>query len=127
MIRDQSGIGLTHPIHLHGHDFWVIAQESGMWDFSTATLNLSNPPRRDVASLPPNGYMAIAFKKDNPGSWLVHCHIAWHASQGLAMQFVERESEITVGTTDKSAFEDVCTAWDSYAAKEVYEQDDSGI
>jgi hypothetical protein len=86
-----------------------------------------NPPRRDVASLPGNGYLAIAFKKDNPGSWLVHCHIAWHASQGLALQFVESESDIAVSMTDTAAFEDTCSAWDDYTPTEFYMQDDSGI
>lgn len=31
--------------------------------------------RRDVASLPGGGYLVLAFKTDNPGSWLMHCHI----------------------------------------------------
>lgn len=33
--------------------------------------------------------MVIAFQMDNPGAWLMHCHIAWHASSGMAIQFVE--------------------------------------
>jgi len=90
-------------------------------------MNLVNPPRRDVAKLPANGYLAIAFKKDNPGSWLLHCHIAWHASQGLAMQFVESESSIAIGMSDTAIFEDTCSAWAAYAPTEPYLQDDSGI
>lgn len=54
---------------MHGHDFWVVAQGTGVYDASTVTLNKSNPPRRDVASLPGNGYLALAFKLDNPGAW----------------------------------------------------------
>ncbi|KAH8818025.1 laccase precursor [Hyaloscypha sp. PMI_1271] len=127
VIQDSSGIGLNHPIHLHGHDFWIIGQATGIFSVDTSALNLINPPRRDVATLPGNGYLAIAFKKDNPGAWLLHCHIAWHASQGLAMQFVEREADIAVSLTDTAAFEDVCAAWDAYTPTEVYLQDDSGI
>lgn len=102
---------LYHPIHLHGHDFWVIGQATGQFDIDSSDLNLVNPPRRDVASLPANGYLAIAFKKDNPGSWLMHCHIAWHASQGLAIQFVERESEIGQSMANVQMSEDNCAAW----------------
>jgi hypothetical protein len=127
VIQDSSGIGLYHPIHLHGHDFWVIAQDTGIFDLSTSTLNLVNPPRRDVASLPGNGYLAIAFKKDNPGSWLLHCHIAWHASQGLSMQFVESEADIAVSMANTAASEDLCAAWDTWSATMPFEQDDSGI
>lgn len=86
-----------------------------------------NPPRRDVASLPGNGYLAIAFKKDNPGSWLLHCHIAWHASQGLAMQFVESQSEISVNMANTAIFDDTCSKWAAYYPTEPYLQDDSGI
>ncbi|KAL3423691.1 multicopper oxidase [Phlyctema vagabunda] len=127
VISDNTGFGISHPIHLHGHDFWVIGQDTGSFDATSSTLNLVNPPRRDVATLPGNGYLAIAFKKDNPGSWIMHCHIAWHASEGLAMQFVESESEISVAMNDADTFMDTCAAWNDYAAVEVYLQDDSGI
>ncbi|EKD21339.1 uncharacterized protein L3040_000625 [Drepanopeziza brunnea f. sp. 'multigermtubi'] len=127
VIQDLTGIGISHPIHLHGHDFWVIAQGTGVFDAATTPVNLINPPRRDVASLPGNGYLAIAFKKDNPGSWLLHCHIAWHASQGLAMQFVESQSQISVAMSDTAVFHDTCSAWTAYADEALYHQDDSGI
>ena len=39
------------------------------------------------------GYVVIAFKTDNPGTWLMHCHIAFHASFGLALQFLERQQD----------------------------------
>jgi len=90
-------------------------------------MNLINPPRRDVASLPGGGSLAIAFKLDNPGSWLMHCHIAWHASEGFAIQFIESESEITGTMTNTAAFTDSCNAWTSYTPTEAYTQDDSGI
>ena len=51
--------------------------------------------RRDVALLPAGGYLIIAFPADNPDSWLMHCHIAWHASAGLAVQILERQISIT--------------------------------
>ena len=112
---------------MHGHDFWVLGAEVGTFELGTSTLNLVNPPRRDVATLPGNGYLAIAFKNDNPGSWLMHCHIAWHASQGLSLQFVESESEISISMSNTKIFEETCANWDAYTPTEVYAQDDSGI
>jgi hypothetical protein len=35
----------------------------------------------------------IAFKADNPGNWLMHCHIAAHASFGLGAQILERQAD----------------------------------
>ncbi|KAH8589692.1 laccase from botrytis Aclada At 1.67 A resolution [Bisporella sp. PMI_857] len=127
VIQDRTGFGITHPIHLHGHDFWIIAQEYTSYDSANPNFNFVNPPRRDVASLPGNGYLAIAFEIDNPGSWIMHCHIAWHASQGFALQFVESESQIVSTFADETGFQDTCTNWNSYTTVQLYEQDDSGI
>lgn len=57
----------------------------------------------------------------------MHCHIAWHASQGFALQFVERESEIPATITDYDNFNTTCQNWDSYSASMYYPQDDAGI
>lgn len=56
-----------HPMHLHGHDFWVLGQGSGTYDAATADLTLTNAPRRDTVLLPGAGYVVIAFYTDNPG------------------------------------------------------------
>lgn len=83
----------VHPIHLHGHDFVILAQGEG--PFTTDIVpNLNNPTRRDVADCTIGGYVWIAFQVDNPGAWLMHCHIAWHASAGLGIQFIEQPSKI---------------------------------
>lgn len=63
-----------HPMHLHGHDFYVLG--SGQGNFSSPSqLNFVNPTRRDVAMLPANGWLVLAFETINPGAWLMHCHI----------------------------------------------------
>ncbi|KAI0016542.1 multicopper oxidase [Xylariomycetidae sp. FL0641] len=122
----ESQLGLTHPVHLHGHDFFLLAQEPMATFSSDAPLNLANPPRRDVAMLPASGYLVIAFPADNPGVWLTHCHIGWHTSQGFALQIVERRSEIPT-TVSQSAIDGNCEAWSSYASSNAIIQDDSGI
>lgn len=76
----ESRIPLPHPIHLHGHDFIVVG--SGTGSYNGQNLNLVNPPRRDVVLMPARGYLVLAFLTDNPGTWLMHCHIGWHASMG---------------------------------------------
>jgi FtsP/CotA-like multicopper oxidase with cupredoxin domain len=130
VINDHSGGPPYHPIHLHGHDAFVLAQGNGTYSPSTVKLNFDNPPRRDTVTLAAGGHLVIAFKTDNPGSWLMHCHVAWHASEGFAVQFVEREKEIprTMKAGNLEVFENTCETWDRYwNAKEVYGQSDSGI
>lgn len=57
-----------HPMHLHGHDFWVLGTGFGEFDETqVGNLTLVNAPRRDSAMLPSAGYMVIAIKTDNPG------------------------------------------------------------
>ncbi|KAH7100123.1 laccase [Auriculariales sp. MPI-PUGE-AT-0066] len=101
---------IAHPIHLHLHDFNIIAQGSGTFNVSSTTLNWDNPPRRDVAQLPAGGYLLIAFKADNPGVGIMHCHIAWHVSEGLSLELIERASEIDYSAMD-SDWQDTCTTW----------------
>ena len=70
-------------IHLHGHDFAIVEYNSSA-NFTPSVIRppYHNPVRRDVVLLPKNttegvtGYAVIAFKTDNPGAWLMHCHIA---------------------------------------------------
>ncbi|KAI9645249.1 hypothetical protein NHQ30_005984 [Ciborinia camelliae] len=120
----HSALPVPHPIHLHGHDFFVISQQPSAYDAATAssTYNLNNPPRRDVALLPPGGYLVLAFETDNPGAWLAHCHIGWHTSEGFAMQFLERASEIP-RILDSETLQNTCTKWNGKAIA----QEDSGV
>lgn len=116
---------LPHPIHLHGHDFFVLGSGDGMYDSSSASLNFDNPTRRDTASIPGGGWLALAFNSNNPGTWLMHCHIAWHISEGLGMQFLESSDQITL--PDKDTYNDQCSSWQSYYENAYYKKDDSGL
>lgn len=43
----------------------------------------------------------------------MHCHIAWHTTEGLAIQLLERESEF-VPLIDYDVLNSTCAAWDAY-------------
>ena len=126
-VVENTG-ALPHPIHLHGHDFLYLGTGSGAFDQvkSVDSLNFENPTRRDVAMLPSSGWLAIAFKTDNPGAWLMHCHIAWHVSQGLSVQFLERKSEIP-NVINLKALTPTCDAWRKYTPDAYYPKADSGL
>jgi FtsP/CotA-like multicopper oxidase with cupredoxin domain len=51
---------VAHPMHLHGHDFYVLGAGTGIFDGSQP-LKYTNPPRRDVAMLPPSGWLVLAL------------------------------------------------------------------
>ncbi|EGD89375.2 hypothetical protein H113_03006 [Trichophyton rubrum MR1459] len=133
----SSQVAVAHPIHLHGHDFVLLQQSMEPWDSTKVNLKLDNPPRRDVTLLPAGGFIVIAFKPDNPGSWLLHCHIAWHASAGLALQVLERKEDLkalTLNNPDFDFMQENCRRWDAWHSDKTnywnpsgHFQDDSGV
>ncbi|KAH6874866.1 multicopper oxidase [Thelonectria olida] len=121
----ETDLPIPHPIHLHGHDFYVLAQGSGEYTEHTP-LDLTNPPRRDTALLPGPGHLVMAWKTDNPGAWLLHCHIGWHMSEGFAVQFLEREDELEQ-ISNKEMIDDQCATWSAFQDEQGIHQWDSGI
>ena|SRR5436305_11465515 len=113
-------------MHLHGHDFYLLAQGIGAYNSSSVTLVTKNPPRRDVAMLPSSGYMVIGYQANNPGAWLLHCHVGWHKGEGLALQVVERYSEIAT-LIDYDTLNSTCSAWNTYATANSIIENDSGV
>lgn len=59
----------------------------------------------------------------------MHCHIAWHTSEGFGVQLLERESEMRTApdVLDYDAINGTCTNWAAYAAAQDIVQHDSGI
>ncbi|EGX49907.1 hypothetical protein AOL_s00076g548 [Orbilia oligospora ATCC 24927] len=68
----KTPLRLDHPIHLHGHDFFVLAQviNEQVDKNVPVTYDLGNPMRRDTTVLPGGGFLVIAFETRNPGAWL---------------------------------------------------------
>lgn len=75
-----------HPIHLHGHNFQVTHRSGASLN---DTLPDQAPMRRDTVVVNGHGTLKLRFRADNPGVWLFHCHMEWHAHSGLMSTFVE--------------------------------------
>lgn len=81
----------NHPLHLHGYKYSVLASGHGYPPADLyANLDVSNPLRRDTASIEAFGWMLLRLVADNPGIWAFHCHIGWHTEAGMLMQFATR-------------------------------------
>jgi FtsP/CotA-like multicopper oxidase with cupredoxin domain len=63
-----------HPVHLHGHSFRVITRDG-------------KPTRhrewQDTVLLGKQERAEIAFVAENPGDWMIHCHILEHQAGGM--------------------------------------------
>lgn len=133
----------AHPIHLHGHSFFVL--QIGFPEYNSTTgfkgchnnsLNcfvpstvdrcayVGRPPltrdyscnnpewrenmeptfgdptaridpytvRKDTVTVPAGGYAIIQFLADNPGYWIMHCHVETHTLEGMATVINEANS-----------------------------------
>ncbi|KAI5071542.1 hypothetical protein GOP47_0013793 [Adiantum capillus-veneris] len=91
VLQGTSILGTeSHPIHLHGYNFFVVGQATGNFNSSSdpATFNLVDPPERNTIGVPKGGWVALRFRADNPGVWFMHCHLEIHTSWGLETAFL---------------------------------------
>jgi FtsP/CotA-like multicopper oxidase with cupredoxin domain len=69
LIEASNDTAWPHPIHLHGHVFRVLTQPGRPW--------------RDTVLLQPGEKAQLALVADNPGHWMLHCHILEHQAAGM--------------------------------------------
>jgi FtsP/CotA-like multicopper oxidase with cupredoxin domain len=68
-----------HPIHLHGHSFWVAQTDGGViprsarWPETTVLVAVGQSRTLDLVA-------------DNPGDWAFHCHMTHHVMNQMGHQ-----------------------------------------
>ena len=75
---DKSMHPMQHPIHIHGQRFLVIS-----------TNGRANPNLgwKDTALIQTGDTVELLVQMDNPGRWLIHCHIPEHMEAGMQAAF----------------------------------------
>ena len=63
-----------HAMHLHGHHFRVVERDGE---------KVAGAPWRDTELMKADERVKIAFVADNPGKWLLHCHMLEHHAAGM--------------------------------------------
>jgi FtsP/CotA-like multicopper oxidase with cupredoxin domain len=66
----------SHPIHFHGHQFWVVGTDGG------ELLKEARWPEVTI-NVPPGTTRTLEFVADNPGDWAFHCHKNHHAMNAM--------------------------------------------
>ncbi|XP_065929673.1 uncharacterized protein [Magallana gigas] len=67
-------------------DFRSAQWRNSSWNFGNVPgINIENPPKKDTIMVPFRGYVIIRFRTDNPGFWLMHCHLEAHMDIGMAV------------------------------------------
>jgi manganese oxidase len=78
-----------HPMHLHGHTFYVTGTEggripeAGWWPGNTVLVGVAQA-------------RAIEFVANNPGTWMLHCHLPHHMMNQMSSN-VGRMSRLNPG------------------------------
>jgi len=67
-----------HPMHLHGHFFQVLSKNGKPLTGA--------PVIKDTLNVKPGEEYVVAFRADNPGHWMFHCHELHHAAAGMVTQ-----------------------------------------
>jgi FtsP/CotA-like multicopper oxidase with cupredoxin domain len=88
--------GESHPMHLHGHRIVVLSR-----DGAKAT---GSPWWTDSLEVGSGETYEIAFKADNPGIWIDHCHNLPHAVDGLVahLMYDGITTPFAIGTASKN-------------------------
>ncbi|MEO9825392.1 MAG: multicopper oxidase family protein [Paracoccaceae bacterium] len=68
LINDTS---FPHGIHLHGHHFFEVNEDGSLGDLRDTSLVERGASRK----------ITVVF--DNPGKWLLHCHMLGHQASGM--------------------------------------------
>ncbi|KAK7373723.1 hypothetical protein VNO80_07139 [Phaseolus coccineus] len=97
VMQDTSILGAeSHPLHLHGFNFFVVGQGFGNFDPNKdpKKFNVVDPVERNTVGVPSGGWVAIRFLADNPGVWFMHCHLEVHTSWGLKMAWIVLDGKL---------------------------------
>jgi FtsP/CotA-like multicopper oxidase with cupredoxin domain len=74
VLKIRNDTAWWHPMHLHGHSFRVLRRNG---------ITVPNGIWRDTVLLAPKDVVDVAFVADNPGDWMLHCHVTDHQTSGL--------------------------------------------
>ena len=72
MVNDTAW---PHGMHLHGHHFRAVSADGSLG------------PWRDTLLMDRDETVRIGFVADNPGDWLLHCHMLEHSVAGMRTWF----------------------------------------
>ena len=103
-----SGVAEAHPWHSHGEKYWDMGHGPGNFSYEALAASNANrtgkPYLRDTSVAYPSpgasysgqtttkggpaGWRLFRIRVEDPGLWLIHCHIAPHQVMGMMTMFL---------------------------------------
>ncbi|KAJ5783768.1 uncharacterized protein N7518_009445 [Penicillium psychrosexuale] len=91
-----------HPLHKHSNRAYILGTGTGDFNYTSVadavkaipdSFNLINPPMRDTFTTLPayqgKSWMAIRYHVQNPGAFLLHCHLDPHLTGGMGLAILD--------------------------------------
>jgi FtsP/CotA-like multicopper oxidase with cupredoxin domain len=98
-IQAPTKLQPPHPIHKHSNKAFLIGAASGTFTWSSVEEAMRESPQsflktplyRDTFVTAPNGvaWLAIRYHVENPGAFLLHCHMETHLHSGMGMVLLD--------------------------------------
>jgi FtsP/CotA-like multicopper oxidase with cupredoxin domain len=76
LLRMIHAGAIPHPMHTHGHSFTIVATDGNP---VSAIARLT----KDTLLIGPAERYDLSITGNNPGVWMVHCHIEHHMANGM--------------------------------------------
>jgi FtsP/CotA-like multicopper oxidase with cupredoxin domain len=93
-VTIRNFTGTDHPMHLHGHSFQILSKHGKPLSGS--------PIIKDTVNLKPGDVIILAFKANNPGDWMFHCHELHHAFAGMMTEVIYKGYKSTMKMDPKA-------------------------
>ncbi len=77
-VRYVNQTAWPHAMHLHGHHFRLLQRQNGP---------APQPFWWDTLLVQPGETALVGFVADNPGKWMLHCHMLDHQASGMDAWF----------------------------------------
>lgn len=74
VLKLRNETAWWHPMHLHGHSMLVLSRNGAPVPYRQW---------QDTVLMAPRDTVEVAFVADNPGDWMLHCHVMDHQMSGL--------------------------------------------
>jgi FtsP/CotA-like multicopper oxidase with cupredoxin domain len=87
---EDSEHPMQHSIHLHGQRFLVLNQDG---------IPSNDLVWKDTVLVPTGSYVDILLDANNPGNWMMHCHIAEHLEASMMGYFTVNDPQSTIELT----------------------------
>jgi FtsP/CotA-like multicopper oxidase with cupredoxin domain len=74
VLKLRNDTAWWHPMHFHGHSFLVLNRNG---------MSVPHRQWQDTVLMAPRDTVEVAFVADNPGDWMLHCHVMDHQMTGM--------------------------------------------